>query len=144
MQYRIGRQTISKLIPEACKAIYDALVAKYINTPLSHEDWLAISQQFEDRWNLPHIAGVLNGKHIRIPLYFTILNAFSAWFCSLYVMQSAASQCLTWASMVARTAVAWYSRVKWAKLAHGSLNIPSGTILVASKMRYYAILIMRV
>ena len=26
---RIGRQTISKIIPETCKAIYDALVAKY-------------------------------------------------------------------------------------------------------------------
>ena len=49
LQYRIGRQTISKIISETCKAIYGALVAKYVNTPLSQEDWLAISQQFEDR-----------------------------------------------------------------------------------------------
>ena len=49
LQYRIGRKTISKIIPETCKAIYDALVAKYVNIPLSQEDRLAISQQFEDR-----------------------------------------------------------------------------------------------
>ena len=28
LQYRIGRQTISKIIPKTCKAMYDALVAK--------------------------------------------------------------------------------------------------------------------
>ena len=84
LQYiRIGRQKISKIIPETCIAIYDALVAKYVNTPSSLDDWLAISQQFEDRWNLPHIVGALDGKHFRILLYFTIINAFLAWFCSL-------------------------------------------------------------
>ena len=56
LQYRIGRPTISKIIPETCTAIYDAHVAKYVNTPSSHEDWLAISQHFEDRGNVPHIA----------------------------------------------------------------------------------------
>ena len=46
LQYHIGRQTISKIIPETCKAIYDALVAKYVKTPSSQEDCLVISQQF--------------------------------------------------------------------------------------------------
>ena len=125
LQYHIGRQTILKITPETCKAIYDALVAKYANIPLSQEDWLAILQQFEDRWNLPHVVGALHGKHIRIPLYFTIIKDFSAWFCSLYVMQSTASLCLTWAYAVATTTAACLGR----KLAQGSLNIPSRTIL---------------
>ena len=44
LQCGIGRQTISKIIPETGKAIYDALVAKYVNTLSSQEDWLVISQ----------------------------------------------------------------------------------------------------
>ena len=78
LQNCIERQAISKIISETCKAIYDALAAKYVITPSSQKDCLAISQQFEDRWNLPHIVGALNGKHIRLPLYFTIIKAFSA------------------------------------------------------------------
>ena len=49
LQYRIGRQTISKIIPETCKAVYDVVVPEYVNTSSSQEDWLAISEQFEGR-----------------------------------------------------------------------------------------------
>ena len=63
----IGRQTISKIIPDKCKTIYDALVANYVNTPLSHEDWLAISKQFEDRWNSPHFVNTF-GYHFILQL----------------------------------------------------------------------------
>ena len=38
LQYRIGRKTISIRIPETRKAIYDALVAKYVNIPWSQEN----------------------------------------------------------------------------------------------------------
>ena len=49
LQNCIERQAISKIIPETCKALYDALVSNYVNMPSSQEDWLAISQKFEDR-----------------------------------------------------------------------------------------------
>ena len=39
LQYRIERQTISKIISETS----------------SPENWLAFLQQFENRWNLPHV-----------------------------------------------------------------------------------------
>ena len=38
LQYRNGRQTISKIILETCKATLDALVAKNVNAPSSQED----------------------------------------------------------------------------------------------------------
>ena len=105
LQFRIGRRAISKMVPVTCKAIYDALVANYVNTPLSQENWLAISKQFKDRWNLRRVVGALDGKHIRI------INAFSVWFCSLCVVQSTASLCLMWVNTVATTTAACYSSV---------------------------------
>ena len=121
LQYRVEQQAISKIIPETCKAIYDALAAKYVNTPSSQEYWLAISQQFEDRWNLSHIVGALNNKHIQILLYFTIINAFSACMVLLAVCDAKyyTSLCLTRASTVATTTAACYSAVKRAKSCSG-------------------------
>ena len=65
LQYRIGRQTASKIIPETCKAI-DVLIPTYVNTPTSSDEWLALSKQFEVKWNLPHVIGAIDGKHIRM------------------------------------------------------------------------------
>ena len=66
LRYRIGRQTVSKIIPETYKAIYDVLTPTYVNTPTSSDEWLAVSKQFEVKWNLPHVIGAINGKHIRM------------------------------------------------------------------------------
>ena len=66
LQYRIGRQTVSKIIPDICKAIYEAIAPIYLKKPSSPEEWLQISQDFNDRWNLPHVVGALDGKHVRV------------------------------------------------------------------------------
>ena len=66
LQYRIGRQTISKIIPETCKAISYALAPEYVSMPTSAEGWLVVSKHFQEKWDLPHVIGALDGKHIRI------------------------------------------------------------------------------
>ena len=64
--FRVGRQTLSKIVSETCEAIYEALKDPYLRLPSSSEDWKSISERFEDIWNFPHVVGAVDGKHIRI------------------------------------------------------------------------------
>ena len=42
------------------------MASEFIKVPSSQEEWLRISQQFEERWNFPHALGAIDGKHIKI------------------------------------------------------------------------------
>ena len=52
--------------------------------PSTEAEWLEIAQLFHDRWNLPHVMGALDGKHVRITcpsksgsLYWNYKNFYS-------------------------------------------------------------------
>ena len=61
--FTVGKATVSH---ETCNAIYTVLKDTYLSQPQSKEEWLEISSKFEELWNLPHVIGCLDGKHIRI------------------------------------------------------------------------------
>jgi len=69
---------------EVCNAIYTALREEAMPDELSEERWKDIADCFEQRWNLPHACGALDGKHIRIKkpaksgsLYYNYKGFFS-------------------------------------------------------------------
>ena len=62
----MGKSTVSNIIRETFDAIYEVLVEKYLCPPSSPADWIALAKSFEEQWNLPHVIGALDGKHIRI------------------------------------------------------------------------------
>ena len=64
--YRIGKATVSKILRETCDAIYKLVAPAYLRPPSTKEDWIAIASDFENIWNLPHVIGAIDGKHIRI------------------------------------------------------------------------------
>nr|XP_023028001.1 putative nuclease HARBI1 [Leptinotarsa decemlineata] len=67
--FRIPVCTISRIIPEVCSAIYKISKEEYLQTPTTEDEWLNISQQFNEKWNFPNCLGTLDGKrlHIKAP-----------------------------------------------------------------------------
>jgi hypothetical protein len=37
-----------------------------IQCPTTTEEWTAIAEQFEKRWQFPHCCGALDGKHVAV------------------------------------------------------------------------------
>ena len=60
-QWRVGRTTISKFVPQVCKTILKEFQQEYLVCPTDPEDWKKIEERFRNRWNVPHAVGALDG-----------------------------------------------------------------------------------
>lgn len=65
-QFRMGKATISYIVPEVCKAIYKVLGPKYLSVPSTVKEWSEIATKFETQWQYPNCLGAIDGKHINI------------------------------------------------------------------------------
>ena len=65
-----GYSTVVWNVPEVCQAVIQERKDEVMPLPRTQENWKAIAQQFQDRWNVPRALGVLCEKHtaIRKPL----------------------------------------------------------------------------
>lgn len=79
----LGRQTVGRIIAETCLVISHVLKT-YISFPESEAQWRAISQDYVEKWQFPHIIGALDGKHVMIQApansgsdYYNYKNFFS-------------------------------------------------------------------
>ena len=64
--FRMGETTVNTIVTETSNAIYQVLKEKYLSAPHTKEEWLKISQEFEENWNMPWTIGCIDGKRIRI------------------------------------------------------------------------------
>lgn len=62
--YFIGLSTLYEIISEVCEQVWNVLSPIYLPEKRV-EDWIAIAEQYESRWNFPNCLGALDGKHIR-------------------------------------------------------------------------------
>lgn len=62
----VGISTVSNIISETSDAVYEALSTKVLLTDPSEEDWKKVSNEFEERWNMPHCVGAADGRHMLI------------------------------------------------------------------------------
>lgn len=81
--FRIGRSTIYKIVPEVCNAIWQALQPIYLPA-MKKNQWERVAKEFQEKWQFPNLLGAIDGKHIRIKapinsgsLYFNYKKYFS-------------------------------------------------------------------
>ena len=66
-QFRVGRSTISKFLPEVCRVIQDEFTREYLRCPTTPDEWKELDREFRIRWSVPHHAlGALDGKHVAL------------------------------------------------------------------------------
>ena len=65
-QFRVGRSTISKFLPEFCRAIQYEFTREYLRCPTTPDEWKELEREFRIRWNVPHALGALDGKHVAL------------------------------------------------------------------------------
>lgn len=120
--FRIGRSTVSGIIRETCVAIYSALAPIYMKAPSSSNEWLEIAKGFEETWNLPHVIGALDGKHIRVKCPAgsgTLYHNYKGFFSIVLLAACDARYCFT----VIDIGVLLRSEMN-RKFENGSLNLP--------------------
>ena len=64
--FRLSRATISNSVRDTCDAMYNILPPVYLRAPGKVEEWEHIAKDFENVWNMPHVIGAIDGKHIAI------------------------------------------------------------------------------
>ena len=64
--YRVSKSSLCNWVPEVSRAIVAVLKDQVITPPTTPQQWRAISDEFYQKWNVPHACGAIDGKHIRI------------------------------------------------------------------------------
>ncbi|XP_018361253.1 PREDICTED: uncharacterized protein LOC108759992 [Trachymyrmex cornetzi] len=64
-EFRIGRSTAHKIIPETCQAIWETLQPIFL-PPMDRNSWNEVANRFMEKWQFPNCLGAIDGKHIRI------------------------------------------------------------------------------
>ena len=82
--FRIPHNTISLIVPDTCRAIYEEYADEVLPCPTTTADWEIIAQGFSSKWQFHNCLGALDGKHVAIQcpkktgsLYYNYKGFFS-------------------------------------------------------------------
>ena len=64
LSFRVGKSTVLTILREVCDALYNVLSPIYLRPSSTEEEWEQISSEFLDLWNMPHVVGAIDGKHV--------------------------------------------------------------------------------
>ncbi|XP_032685708.1 protein ANTAGONIST OF LIKE HETEROCHROMATIN PROTEIN 1-like isoform X2 [Odontomachus brunneus] len=63
--FRVGHNTVSKIISEICEVIWDTLKDMVFLKP-TEDNWRRIASEFEEKCNFPNCIGAIDGKHVTL------------------------------------------------------------------------------
>ncbi|XP_018311186.1 uncharacterized protein [Mycetomoellerius zeteki] len=63
--FRVGLNTVSKIVSETCQAIWNCLKNKVFSEN-KEIVWMQKAKEFEEQWNFPNCIGAIDGKHIML------------------------------------------------------------------------------
>lgn len=63
--FRVGVNTVSKIVSETCETIWDVLKEK-VFPEITKDFWIQKAKEFEFLWNFPNCVGAIDGKHVQI------------------------------------------------------------------------------
>ncbi|KAL3189760.1 hypothetical protein MRX96_020789 [Rhipicephalus microplus] len=64
--FLVGRSTVSSIVSEVSEALWLVLQPLYLQHPSTTDEWMKISQEFHERWNILHCLGAIVGKRVTI------------------------------------------------------------------------------
>lgn len=70
--YRCGASTVSGIIAETVKVIFTSMVENALPV-LKVDDYLRISEGFNEKCNFPNCFGAIDGKHVNIQVTIKII-----------------------------------------------------------------------
>lgn len=99
--YRIGISTISVIIQEVCKTVWNSMKDRCADEP-DKERWLQIAEGLLTNSNFLNCIGAIDGKHVRVikpqrtgSLYYNYKNYFSVQLLAICV----SNYCFTYVSI---------------------------------------------
>lgn len=66
MVYCVSQHSVSKVIPEMCRAIRSVYKVDIVKCVLTEAELRAVATRFIELWNFPHCIGAIDDKHGRI------------------------------------------------------------------------------
>lgn len=63
--YKLGISTVSGIVKEVCRALWEELRADFMKYPQG-DDWEVIRREFWQQWQFPNCIGAIDGKHVRV------------------------------------------------------------------------------
>ncbi|XP_039748215.1 protein ALP1-like [Pararge aegeria] len=129
--YRLGKSTITGIVREVCKSLWNKLVN--IVMPEATEDiWKTIARDFERYANFPNCIGAIDGKHIRVikPVDSgSLYHNYKHYFSIVLLALCDANYCFTYVDIGAygksSDSAIFKNSVFYKRLTEKSLNIPT-------------------